>query len=108
MQYPIQKFRQSSIVFEKPGILSQNLKTLTSYNYPRVQYFFAETSHTFPTYQFLQKGVRDSFYFVLILSCLQKLKIPGFYTLVFYIFFNNSRSKQNKKNPEHPVLDIIK
>ena len=25
MQNPIQKFRQSSIVFEKPGILSENL-----------------------------------------------------------------------------------
>ena len=30
MQNAIQKFRQSSIVFEKPGILSGNLKTLTS------------------------------------------------------------------------------
>ena len=38
MQNPIQKFRQSSIVFEKPGILSENLKTLTSSNYPTVQY----------------------------------------------------------------------
>ena len=47
MQNTTQKFRQSSIVFEKPGILSENLKTLTSFNYPTVQYFFAETSHTF-------------------------------------------------------------
>ena len=39
MQNPIQKFRQNSIVFEKPGILSENLKTLTSSNYPTVQYF---------------------------------------------------------------------
>ena len=38
MQNPIQKFRQSSI-FEKPGILSEKLKTLTSSNYPTVQYF---------------------------------------------------------------------
>ena len=35
----MQKFRQSSIVFEKPGIQSENLKTLTSSNYPTVQYF---------------------------------------------------------------------
>ena len=40
MQNAIQKFRQSSIVFEKPGILSENLKTLTSSNYPTVQNFF--------------------------------------------------------------------
>ena len=39
MQNTILKFRQSPIVFEKPGILSENLKTLTSCNYPLVQYF---------------------------------------------------------------------
>ena len=39
MQNTIQKFRQSSVVFEKPGILSENLETLTSSNYPTVQYF---------------------------------------------------------------------
>ena len=49
MQNTTQKFWQSSIVFEKPGILSDNLKILTSSNYPTVQYFFAETSHTFST-----------------------------------------------------------
>ena len=39
MQNPIQKFRQSPIAFEKPGNLSEKLKTLTSSNYPTVQYF---------------------------------------------------------------------
>ena len=39
MQNPIQKFRQNSIVFEKQGILSENLKTLTSSKYPTVQHF---------------------------------------------------------------------
>ena len=39
MQNTIQKFRQGSMVFEKPGILFENLKTLTSSNYPTVQYF---------------------------------------------------------------------
>ena len=38
MQNTIQKFRQSSTVFEKPGILSKNLNTLTSSNFPTVQY----------------------------------------------------------------------
>ena len=33
MQNAIQKFRQSSIVFEKPGILYENLKNLTSSNF---------------------------------------------------------------------------
>ena len=39
MQNPKQKFRQSSIVFEKPGFLFQKLRTLTGSNYHRVQYF---------------------------------------------------------------------
>ena len=39
MQNTIQKIRQNAIVFEKPGILSENPKTLTSSNYPTVQYF---------------------------------------------------------------------
>ena len=39
MQNIIQKCRQSSIVVEKPGFLSENLKTLTSTNYPTFQYF---------------------------------------------------------------------
>ena len=39
MQNPIQEFRQSSIVFERSGILSENLKTLAGSNYPTVHYF---------------------------------------------------------------------
>ena len=107
MQNIIQKFRQSSIVFEKPGILSENLKILTSSNYPTVQYFFAETSHTFSTYQCLQKGVWDFLIFTLDLQLFAKIK-KGFYTLALYTFNNNSRSKQNKKNPTYPFVDITK
>ena len=58
MQNPMQEFRQTPTVFEKPDILTENLKTLTNSKYPTVQYFSAETSHTFPTYQCLQKGER--------------------------------------------------
>ena len=39
MQNLIPKFRQSSIAFEKPDILSEKLKTSTSSNYSTVQYF---------------------------------------------------------------------
>ena len=35
MENTVDKFRQNSIAFEKPGIFSENLKTLTI-----VQYFF--------------------------------------------------------------------
>ena len=77
MQNTIHKFRQSAIVFQKPGILSENLKT------PYSSSFFGETLHTFPTYQCLQKDI-------------------------WLIFANNSRSKQNKKTPRHPFVDIGK
>ena len=63
MQNTIQKFRQGSIVFEKSGILSENLKTLTSSNYPAVQYFLLKLRTRFLFHQFLQKGVRDFFFF---------------------------------------------
>ena len=39
MQTTKHKFRQSSIVFEKASIFAESLKTLTSSNYPTVQYF---------------------------------------------------------------------
>ena len=43
------------------------------------------------------------------LACLCKnKKRPVSTHLLFYIFINNLRSKQNKKNLEHPFLDIIK
>ena len=37
MQNPTQKVRQSPNAFEKPGIMPEKLKTLTSSNYHRVQ-----------------------------------------------------------------------
>ena len=89
MQNTIQKFRQSSIVFEKPGILSENLKTLTSSN------VYRRMCGTF----FLS--------FRSWVIC-KNLKRPGFYTLVFYTFINNSRSKQNKKNSTHSFVGITK
>ena len=36
MQNLIQKITQNSIVFEKPGILSEQLETLSSSNYHKV------------------------------------------------------------------------
>ena len=48
------------------------------------------------------------FKFCLDLELYVKIKRPGFYRLVFYIFINNSRSRQNKKNPKRSLVDIIK
>ena len=47
MQNIIQKFTQNTVVFEKPGILSENLKILTSSNYPTVQYFLLKVCTRF-------------------------------------------------------------
>ena len=98
MQNRKQKFRQSSIAFEKPGTLSENVKTFDELQLPYSSIFFGETLHTFPTYQCLQKGVWD-FFFILFRSWVvdKNVKRPGFYALGFYIFINNSRSKQNLK-----------
>ena len=60
MQSAIQKFIQSSIVFENPGILSENLKTLTTSNYPKVQYFLLKL-HIRSYLPMSTKGVWDSF-----------------------------------------------
>ena len=38
--------------------------------------------------------------------CLSKSKKAWLYTLTEIRFTNNSRSKQNNKNPEHPFADI--
>ena len=65
MQNPIQKFRQNSIVFEKPGILSEDLKAFTISNYPTVQYFLLKLcTHFIPTnvYKWVS-GIFYIFYF---------------------------------------------
>ena len=86
MQNAIQKFRQSSIVFEKPGILSENVNCdELQLSYKSI--FFAETSHTFSTYHCLKKGEWDLFNFIWILSYLQKLKKTWFLHTRFLHFY---------------------
>ena len=73
MQNPIQKFRQSSIVFKKPGILSEHLKILTSSNTLQFNIFcwnFAHVSYLpMPT-----KGCVVFFLFCLDLGLFAKIK----------------------------------
>ena len=108
MQNSIEKFIQSSIVLEKPGILSENLKTLTSSSYLTVQYFFAETSQTFCTYQCLKTAVWDFFISFRSWVVCKNKKRPDFYTLVFYTFISSQDLNKTKKNPTHPFADITK
>ena len=66
MQNAIEKFRQSSIAFEKPDILSQKFKTLTSSIYPTVQYFWLNFAQSF--YLPLSKKGCVVFFFILCRS----------------------------------------
>ena len=111
MQNTIQKFRQRSIVFDKPSILSENLRTLTSSNYPTVQYFLPKLRTRFLLTN-IYKMVSGIF-FILSQSWVicKNLKRPGFFKKthsLFCTFINNSRSTQNKKNPAHDFVDITK
>ena len=58
MQNPIPTFRQSCIISEKPGYLSEKLKTSAPTTI-KFNIFFAEILHTFPTLKSQQKCVQD-------------------------------------------------
>ena len=74
MQNPIQKFTQNSIVFEKPGVLSENLKTLTSSNYPTVNIFCWNFAHVSWSPMSTKEWV-GFFLFCLDLELFAKIKI---------------------------------
>ena len=89
-------------------LLSEKLKTLTSFNYHRVQYFLLKRC----TRSLLTTAYKRVFEIFLILFrswvISKNQKRTGFYTFVFYIFINNSKVKQNPKITEHPFGDIFK
>ena len=73
------------------------LKTLTSSNYSTVQQVLVKLRTRLPM---STKGRVRFFSFYLDLEMFAKIKKrPGFYSLAFYTFINNSRSKQNKRIP---------
>ena len=73
MQNTIQKFRQSFIVYEEPSILFENLKILTSSNYPTVQYFLLKLRTRF-LLTIVYKRVCGIFLFYLDLELFAKIK----------------------------------
>ena len=64
MQKIIQKFGESSIFFKKLDILSENLKTLTSSNYPTVQYFMLKLRTRFLLANVFKRVCGGFFYFI--------------------------------------------
>ena len=105
MQNLVKKICQSPIVFEKPSILSEKFKTLTSsYN----SIFFAETLRTFCTYQCLKEGTWD-FLFCLYLMLIANIKEDQVSTHSFFTFLLITLDLDKiKKNPEQPFVDITK
>ena len=78
MKNSIQKIRQSSTVFEKPDILSENLKILTSSNYLQFNIFLLKLPTRFLLTNVLQKRVWDFFEFCLDLELFAKIKKAWF------------------------------
>ena len=107
MQNFLQKFRRSSLVFVKPGILSKNLKTFTRSNYHIFQYFLLKL-HTRYLLTNVYKRVFGIFLFCLDLELIGNIKNTWFLHTHFFIFIDNSRSEQNKKILEHPFVEISK
>ena len=64
MESPKQKFRQSFVVSEKPGIWSEKLKTLISSNQYRVEYFLLRFCTHFLHINVYKGGVQIFFHFV--------------------------------------------
>ena len=108
MQNTIQKFRQSSIVFEKPGILSKILKTLTSSNYPTVEYFLLKLRTRFLLTN-VYKRVCGIFLFYLDLELFAKIKKDLVSTHSFFTLLLITQDLNKiKKNPGHSFVDITK
>ena len=87
MQNTIQKFRQSSIVFKKPGILSENLKTLTNSDYLTVQYFLLKLRTRFLLINVYKRVCGIFLKFYLDLRYLQKSKNTWFLHTRFLHFY---------------------
>ena len=104
MRKPIQKFRQSSIVFENPSFLPGKLKTLTSSNYHKVYYFLLKLRTRFLLTNVYER-VFGTFLLCLDLQLLAKIKKDLVSTRSFLTFLLIT---QDKKNPENPFVDIAK
>ena len=107
MQNLIEKFRQSSIVFEKPGILLGNLKNLTNSNLPKVQYVLLKLC-TRVLLTNVYKSVFGIFLFCLDLELFAKLKnLISIHPFFIFLLISQDVNKKTK-NLEHPFVDICK
>ena len=104
MQNPIQKFRQSSIAIEKPGILFENLKSLTSFNYPKVQYIFFWNFAHVSYLPMSTKGCVGFFLFCLDLEFFAKIKKSLISTHSFFTLLSITQDLHKIKAILHTLL----
>ena len=101
----MQKFRQSAIASRNQVFCLKIWKLWQAPTILQVNSFCWNFSHVFYLPMFT-KGCVGFFLYYLDLELFAKIKKDLVSTLVFCTFINNSRCKQNKKNPTHPFVDI--
>ena len=103
-----QKFRRNSIVFEKLGIFPEKLKTLTSSNYYRVQYFLLKLRTPFLLTNVYKRVF--GIFFILFRSwvtCKNKKTLVSTYSFFTFLLITQDLNKI-KKNPKYAFIDIVK
>ena len=106
MQNTIQKFRQNSIVFEKPVFLSENLRTLTSSNYLAVQYFLLKLRTRFLLAN-AYKGCVGFFIIYLDLELFAKIKEDLVSTHSCFKFLLITQDLNKTKKVPHTLLQTL-
>ena len=104
MQNPMPKLRQRSFIPKKPAFMSEKLKTWRAPTAIEFNIFYWNFVHIF----YLIMSTKGCSEFFLFRSWVinKNVKKQVCRNQAFLIFANNSRSKQNKKNPAHPFVDI--
>ena len=100
MPNPTQKSRQSSIVFQKPDVLPEILKILTSFNYHRGEHLLLKFCTSFP-FTNVYKSVFEIFFICVDLEIFAKIKKIWFLHIhanqVSYVFINTQALKEIKQ-----------
>ena len=100
MQNSIQKFMQ--IYFWETRYFIWKFENFDKFtNYHRFDIFLKLCT------RFLLTNVYKSMFRIFFILFKSWVIRPGFYTLVLYIFINNSRSKQSKKIPNTILLTLL-
>ena len=98
MQNPIPKLRQTFVISKKPGFFSEKLKTLTSSNYHKVQYFLLKLRARFLFTNVYKRMFGFFFLFYLDVELLAKIKNDLFSTHWLFAFLLITQDLNRKKS----------